>query len=330
VLKKDDTDGAAAATTTSTALIGIPNVVGMTFDVASTTISELGLEPELVPQENPDVPESQVFSTSPLANTLVEAGSIVQIFYRPSKDPQPVPDLTGKNVEEAKRILTEQGFVAGTTTTETSDLTPDTVIRTDPAANTVVKAGSTVNIVLSAGPATVPVPPVTLQAVDVAKAFLEADPRNFVVTVVEQPDPEIPAGTVISQDPAAGSDLAPGAAITLVVSSGPQKVPVPPVVGLKEGEARNSITGVGLVATVQYQSLPSGDVNDGLVIAQTPSAGVDVDPGATVNLKVGKAVAPPSTTTSTTTTTLPPTTTTSTTTTTTVAPTIAPTAPPGP
>jgi len=327
-LSKDNT--AAVATTTTTGLVGVPNVVGLTVEEASVKLGELGLTPELVPQPNPDVPDNQVFATSPLADTLVEPASTVQVFFNPAKEPQAVPDVTSKNLEEAKRILTEAGFVVGAVTSENNaDLTPDTVIRTDPVALTMAQAGSTVNIVYSAGPNTQVVPPVTLQQGDVAKAFLEADPRKFVVTVTQQADPTIPVGVVISQEPAAGSELAPGGAITIFVSTGPEKATVPPLVGLTEAQARTLITDKGLVPAVEYQNVPSGDATDGLVTAQTPSSGVQVDPGSTVKIKVGKAVAPPSTTTTTTTTTLPPTTTTTTTTTTTVAPTAPPT-PPGP
>ena len=332
-LSKND---AATTSTTSTtvALVGVPNLIGQTVEQATVALGLLGLVPELVPQPDPSRPENQVFQTSPLADTQVEPGSTVQVIFNPAREPQAVPDLAGKNIGEASRILTEAGFVVGATSTENSDLTPDTVIRTDPAASTLAKAGSTVNIVLSAGPNTQQVPDVTNQDVDVATQFLEASPRSFVVSVTGEPSATVSVGVVLRQEPTVGSELAPGGAVTIFVSTGPAKVLVGPLVGLTEAQARIVITDNGLVPAIEYQAVPAGDANDGRVIAQNLPSDSRVDLGTTVKIKVGKAAAPASTTTSTTTTEVPATTTSSTTTTTvavTLPPaTVPPATPPGP
>jgi serine/threonine-protein kinase len=320
----DSTPTSLTSTTLST--VTVANVIGQTFDEASRILTTQGLTVTPVAQDNAAVPENQVFQTDPPADTPVTAGSPVQVFFNPPKLPQPVPDVVGKGVEEAKRLLTEAGFVVGAVTSENSDLTADTVIRTDPAATTSLKVGSTVAIVLSAGPNTQPVPDVVGQTEQVAKDFLAAAPRSFVVTSTQEANDTVAVGVVIRSEPAGGGQLAPGGAITIVVSSGPQQVKVPPLIGLTEAQARTLLTTGGLVVGVEYQAVPSGDVNDGRVIAQNVTSGTLVNPNTTVKLKVGKAVAPPTTTT-TTTTTLPPTTTTTLPPTTTAAPS---TPPPGP
>lgn len=317
-----------AAAVTTLAVVNVANVIGQTFDEASRILTLQGLTVTPVAQDNPAVAENQVFKTDPPADTAVTSGSPVQVFFNPTKLPQPVPDVTGKSVEEAKRLLTAGGFVVGAITSENSDLTSDTVIRTDPAATTSLKVGSTVGIVLSAGPNTQPVPDVVGQTEQVAKDFLVAPPRTFVVTSIQEASDTVAVGIVIRSEPVGGGQLAPGGAITIVVSSGLKQVQVPPLIGLTEAQARTSLTSLTLVAEVVYQAVPSGDVNDGRVIAQNVTSGTSVNPNSTVKLKVGKAVAPATTTTSTT---LPPTTTSTSTlpptTTTTEAPI---TAPPGP
>jgi hypothetical protein len=71
--------------------------------------------------------------------------------------------------------------------------------------------------------------------------------------VTTQSSSTVPAGNVISQNPVAGTSVAAGSAVNLVVSTGPAPVAVPNVVGLTQAAA-NAITGAGLVV---------GDGHDG-------------------------------------------------------------------
>jgi eukaryotic-like serine/threonine-protein kinase len=96
-----------------------------------------------------------------------------------------------------------------------------------------------------------------------------------------------------------------GSTVTLIVSSGPGQVTVPPLRGLTEGQARNQLAAQELAANVSYQELAPGDPNDGRVISQDIGAGTAVDRGTVVNLVVGRATAPATTPTTTTTTTVP-------------------------
>jgi serine/threonine-protein kinase len=252
---------------------------------------------------------------------VVEKDSVVRVFFNPIKEPQPVPDVAGQNLEEAKRLLTEDGFVPGTVTSEASDKPKDTVIRTDPPATTSLTVGSPVNIVLSAGPDAKTIPNVAGQNQDAARQLLEGEPFRFVVTAVTEASDTVVAGAVIRTEPAIGGELAVGSPITIVVSLGLELVQVPPVVGLTEAQARNAITAKNLTATVTFLNVAAGSADDGRVVAQNPAADKKVAPGSAVGLQVGRAVVPPTTSTTTTTsTTLPPTTTSTTTTTTTVGP----------
>ncbi len=331
----DDGDTTGTTTTSSSmpTTAEVPDVLTKTLEEANTILTDAGFLVTPVPQANTEVGENVVYQTSPVAGEVVTFGSTVQVFFNPPKEPGPVPGVAGQNLEEAKRLLTEAGFVVGEVTSEASDtVTADTVIRTDPAADSILPAGTVVNIVMSAGPNTQEVPELVNQPQDVAVQFLEAAPRNFVVTVQEESSDSIPKGVVIRTEPAALSQLQPGGSITLFVSSGVAQQIVPPLVGATEAQARVLLTDKGLVPSVSYIAVAAGDANDGRVISQSVPSGTSVDPGTTVKINVGKAAAPATTTTSTTippttTTTTPPTTTT-TIPTTTVAPTT--TLPPGP
>jgi len=95
----------------------------------------------------------------------------------------------------------------------------------------------------------------------------------------------VPAGSVISQDPAAGTSVAEWSSISLVVSIGPVMVIVPDVVGWIQANAEAAITGAKLTVGTIFQA-SSGTVPVGNVISQTPSAGSSVQEGSPVDLVV--------------------------------------------
>lgn len=111
----------------------------------------------------------------------------------------------------------------------------------------------------------------------------------IVGTVITSPSATVPAGSVISQEPSAGTGVPSGSAVNLVVSSGPQGVSVPNVVGQTQSAAQSAITSVGLtVGTVT--TAPSTTVPAGNVISQTPAAGTTALLGTAVNLVVSVGI----------------------------------------
>jgi beta-lactam-binding protein with PASTA domain len=101
----------------------------------------------------------------------------------------------------------------------------------------------------------------------------------------------VPVGQVISQNPAAGAQVAPGSAVALTVSTGPAPVAVPNVVGLTQAAASTAITDVGLTVGAITQTA-SNTVPAGQVISQNPAAGAQVAPGSAVALTVSTGPAP--------------------------------------
>jgi serine/threonine-protein kinase len=91
--------------------------------------------------------------------------------------------------------------------------------------------------------------------------------------------------TVISQSPAAGAHVDPGAVVTIIVSSGRAGVEVPDVVGLRTAAAVAKLQAAGFraKATNVFSPKPTGTV-----IAQQPAAGDRADKGSEVKLNVSK------------------------------------------
>ncbi len=146
----------------------------------------------------------------------------------------------------------------------------------DPVAGASAGAGDSVSFTLSTGPAPAYAPDV----VSLTRANAEAAITTVgltVGTVTEVASDTVPAGLVISQNPAAGVLMAAGAPVSLVVSLGTQTAgaTVPNVVGMTRTAAEAAITAANLtVGTVSEAT--SITVPTGQVISQTPAAGTIV------------------------------------------------------
>ena len=106
-----------------------------------------------------------------------------------------------------------------------------------------------------------------------------------VGAVTQRSSNTVASGDVISESPAASTNVASGSAVNLVVSTGPMQVAVPNVVGQTQAAATTAITGAGLVVgTLTWQS--SSTVASGYVISESPAGGANVASGSAVNLAV--------------------------------------------
>src|SRR5439155_1509574 len=102
-----------------------------------------------------------------------------------------------------------------------------------------------------------------------------------VGTVTTASSTTVPAGSVISQNPTAGTQVVVGTPVAFVVSTGPPLVAVPNVVNLTQAAATAALTGAGLtVGTVTTAS--STTVPAGSVISQNPTASTQVVIGSAV------------------------------------------------
>ena len=93
----------------------------------------------------------------------------------------------------------------------------------------------------------------------------------------------VPADTVISQGITAGASINMGTAVPLVVSRGPEFVPVPHVTGMALADAEAAITAAGLTVGLVDERYDN-TIPAGTVISQHPSGGTMIVPGSPVDL----------------------------------------------
>lgn len=194
-------------------------------------------------------------------------------------------DLVGQTEQDARTRLAALGLQVGTEQVESEAAQKGLVVGTTPAGGQSVDAGGTVVLQIGRGPATVEVKNVVGKDVSDAQVILRT--QGFAVKVVQTPDDTAPKGRVLSQDPVAGTPAVTGAQVTLRVSSGPEKVSVPRLVGLQQSTAQTLLTDQGLTYSVSDR--PS-ERSQGTVLEQDPAAGTKVDKGSTVSIVVAAGV----------------------------------------
>jgi serine/threonine-protein kinase len=198
-----------------------------------------------------------------------------------------VPDVTNKTLAEATTLLAAQKLKVGTVTQQNDPTVPKgQVISTNPAATTPANQGDKIDLTISKGKAIsqVQVPDVSNTDAASAKATLEGSGYQFKVTTHSQANSSVPAGTVISTNPPAGTTVAQGSHITLNVSSGKQQVAVPNVIGMTLAQAKQELVARGLVPGNVTEVPQQGTDAPGHVVAVNPGVGTMVDPGTSVDL----------------------------------------------
>jgi eukaryotic-like serine/threonine-protein kinase len=123
-----------------------------------------------------------------------------------------VPEFVGKDLGVAQTLATQNGLTLNPTAAQASGVPVNQITAQDPVAGTRVAAGATINVTVAAGARTVAVPDLRdLSETDafnaLAAAGLTLGPKT------EAFDPIVPAGAVISQNPAPGVLVNEGTAI---------------------------------------------------------------------------------------------------------------------
>jgi beta-lactam-binding protein with PASTA domain/predicted Ser/Thr protein kinase len=198
-------------------------------------------------------------------------------------NPVTVPDVVGMEINEATRELRDVGL-DWEIEDRFSRRPVGEVVEQDPEADAEAEEGDVVTLSVSSGVRQVTVPDLEGLTEEEAREELE-DRRLQVGDVTREPSDEIEEDHVTRSDPEAGAEVDRGTRVDLFISSGPEPVTVPNVVGDSENEARAELQGAGF--EVDVTRTPS-DEEEGIVIAQEPEGGAEARPGDTVRITVSQ------------------------------------------
>jgi len=149
--------------------------------------------------------------------------------------------------------------------------------------------GGAAYYLLGSGKTGTSVPLVQGMPVQQAEAQLRAAHLRWQVN--NEPSASVQSGNVISTNPAEGTNVAPNTLVTLNVSSGPQKVTVPGVVGEQVTQAESQLQAKGFAVVTKTDTTSTQP--SGTVTRQSPSANAQATQGSTVTLYVSGSVQVP-------------------------------------
>ena len=217
---------------------------------------------------------------------LAAAGAAAWFAYTKIQDqlnnskPVAVPNVVPLQESLAIQKITNANLTPNVIRDYDENVKKGLVISQNPNAGARVVKNSTVDITVSRGPPPVTVPNVIGKSRDDAVATLSdagLQPKVFTVHSSRPPN------TVTGQDPAGGKKVTKGARVRINVSSGPQPVSVPYVVGISFDQASAQLQSAGFaVARKNVES----DQPRNTVIDQNPTG--SAAPGATITLSVSK------------------------------------------
>ena len=265
--------------------VTVPSVIGKHVDEATSQLKALGFEVTTEFAPNDTAEANIVFDQDPRGDTKATKGSAVKLSVSQGAAPVEVPDVVGEDIRDAESALRAAGFDVGRTDVADEKEPAGKVLAQDPAGGQEAPKGTKVNLTVSSGKPKVVVPNVAGKDGD--DAIVELTRAGLTPKRVSEPSADVPEGKVIRTDPAAGTSVEKDTTVRVFVSSGPQQVSVPDVVGKTEAEAKKILTDAGFkVATSDRVAVDPSD--DGRVIDQDPDAGDKAPQGSTVTITIGR------------------------------------------
>jgi serine/threonine-protein kinase len=229
------------------------------------------------------VAKGQVSGENPGGGSKVGKGSTILLTVSAGKPQVLVPNVVGLDATSAVATLAQLGLNPKITRIY-SGAQQDTVTAQQPHSGDKVDKGTVIHINVSRGAKPVNVPDVTTQPFANARSALEG--LGFVVLRVDIQS-DFPQGTVVAEDPPAGTSVPSGSRITLSVSKGPATTQVPDVTGQNQSTAESILTGAGLTPAVIYDPVTDPS-QDGIVQSTDPAPGSDAKSGEVVTIHVGQ------------------------------------------
>lgn len=196
-----------------------------------------------------------------------------------------VPLVENMPFEDAEELLTEKGFKVDLTEEFNSDVEKGYVIRQSPDEGKIMKAGTTVSLFVSKGKQTISMPDVTNQTQRDAEGILLSNYTFKEVKVEEEYNEDVPAGSVIRQEPEPDTEVvAEETTVTLFVSKGAETFPMPSLIGKTEAEADNIAVKNDLILEKIYVE---SYFEEGIVSSQWPiRPGEQVSKGQKIRVEI--------------------------------------------
>lgn len=207
---------------TNPAEVEMPNVVGLSKEEAQKEIEAAKLKFEVEKEEyNKEVPEGYVISQDPTYMerfNKVKEGSTVSVVISKGQEKATVPNVKGKEKEEAIKLIEEANLKAEIVEETSRTVQEGYVISQETDPDTEVYAGDTVIIHVSTGTGIKEVTVVSVIGQSEANATSTLQELGLKVNVSYEEDSSKDNGVVLKQSVASGNVVDEGTTITITVN----------------------------------------------------------------------------------------------------------------
>jgi beta-lactam-binding protein with PASTA domain len=278
--------------------VAVPNVTGLRTAAAVARLKAAGLK-STVTKAPSTQPQGIVLRQQPSVGARVSKGQTVTLTVSSGKTKMAVPGVVGQLQADAEAAVRGAGLVP--TTAQVDSTQPAGIVVTQsPPAGTKVAKGAKVRLDISKGPPPtsppVPTNPPPGKQVKVPNVVGEDQTtaqkrlqRNGLKSSVSYIASSKPVGTVVSEQPPAGTTVKRGSRVALNVSNGANPKPlkaVPDVTGQDQGTATATLRQAGFVV-VTIDEPTTDQSQNGIVIDEQPTPGSRIPEGSQVTIYVG-------------------------------------------
>jgi eukaryotic-like serine/threonine-protein kinase len=258
------------------------SLTGGSCDQAKAQLRAAGLKGRCQTAKSSLADKGMVIRSDPSGGSSVDKGSTVKLFVGAGPAAIKVPTVRGMKAADATAALLRAGFTnVQQTSVDTASFESGIVAGVSPTPGSQVPPDTTITLRVASG--SVQVPDESGKSCDAAVADLQKLKLNG--TCQQQNDNTVPSGQVIKTSPSAGTAAPLGSAVTVLVSSGPGQVNVPPVRGMQGADARSTLKNAGFKVLFR-KSVTCDKAQDGVVSDQSPAAGSTEQYGSYVAITV--------------------------------------------
>ena len=178
-----------------------------------------------------------------------------------------VPDVMGMDIEEAARVLKQAGLTETHKAMPNDQVELNQVYVQNPGAETTARKGDAVILVISSGPVPFEMPDVVGKTAEEATNLLTA--KKMTITRDRAASSDVPKGSVMSQVPAAGTQVTRDDPVTLTISGGSTIVPSLQGCSLEEAEEMLTRQNLMLQPSLKFV-ITDNEKEHGLIAASSP------------------------------------------------------------
>ena len=209
----------------------VPDVAGMDEAAAQKMLNDKGFSKVTTEAVYSEETQGTVIGTDPAAGTKTAKTTEIKMKVSKGSEKITVPNVVGMSENDAKNEIVNAGLQVSSVDTEYNEnYEAGIVTRQEPSGGKVEK-GTSVSLTVSLGKK-----PEKKPTVPSVAGTSESNANQMIInagltpssTVTYQASDSVPAGCVISCSPAAGTEVAKGSTVSLVVSTGAPSTPEPP------------------------------------------------------------------------------------------------------